>query len=164
MRDIRSLLACVALASDFRTLMSKPAGSFEPPKHLPAGTYIGQQRTHKYDKARYDPQPDVVRITFSNLRPTEDVDQAALADIKDLQSRMVSRDFEVTDDQIWKLQAYLESIGAMEPGNPRGLSMAEVLESNSNGKFVLLEVTVKPNKQEPGKFFNNVGKVVGYKE
>jgi len=146
-------------------MLSKPAASAERPATLPAGTYIGVQVGFKYTEANFErdgTKPLVVRFSYRLQAPGDDVQPELLAGIKDLQQRIVTRDFEVAEDKQWILRQYLESVAPERVA--AGASFHELIESETNGKAYLLEITATPGKgKNEGQTFNNVGKVSAYK-
>lgn len=150
------------MAVDFREMLKRPVMSVERPRPIPAGSYIAVQKSYKYDVARYKAQDGseipIVRFTLQIQSATDDVPPELLEGIKDLTSRIVSKEYELTDERgLWGLRQYLEAAGA--EGLENGRSFHEAVEADTNNKAYLIEVTATPSKKNPDDVFNNVGKV-----
>ena len=150
---------------DFREMLQKPVISAERPKPLPAGSYILQQQSFKYDVAGYKDKESgaeipVVRFLYRVQQATEDVPPEMLEGVKDINKRILSKEFDLRDGEIWRLRAYLES--AKCEGLESGRSFHECIESETNNKTYLADVTCTPSKKNPDEFFNNVGRIAGY--
>lgn len=146
--------------SDFRTLLSKPAGTAERPKPLPAGSYICRAKTHTFGKCGYNQELDQLRINLDVVQAGEDVQAELLNGIK-LEGRMLRGEFEISDENLYKLDALMKQLVPERMAS--GATLQELVETEINGKFFLCDVTCTPDKKDAENFFNNVRKMVPHK-
>mgnify|MGYP000110663499 CR=1 FL=1 len=143
---------------DFSALLSKPADEIKRPPALPAGTYKGIIKTHKFDESSEKKTPYVrfdVKFTGEFL---EDVDANDVEGI-DIAKRTLSKDYYLTEDAIYRLKEMLESLGIPSAGRSIGEMIPEAIEAE-----VLMEISAKPDRREPDTIRNNIEKMFGQRD
>lgn len=144
---------------DFSALLSKPAGTIERPKPLPAGVYYGTVGAHKFDESRNKKTP-FVRFTINITEPGEEVAsnyQEQLADV-DWSKKSRPVDFYLTDDAMFRLTEFMASIGVDDGNGSR--SVGEMIPDCAN-RPVQLELNQQANEQRPDEVYNNIVSITG---
>jgi hypothetical protein len=143
---------------DFNALLSKPAEEFRRPPSLPAGSYFGTITEYKFDQTR-EKQTPYVRFTFKNLEAGPDIDSDDLQGI-DVAKRSMSTDFYITEDALFRLREFLESLGIPASGR----TLTEMIPE-SVGMSVQLDIVAEMDRRDPeAPPRNNVRKVTGRKD
>lgn len=141
------------IATDFRSLLSKPADQIERPKPLPAGTYEGTITKYEYGKSKEKKTP-YVRYFVQVNSAGEDVDPVEMDGI-DLSKKQLRRDFYLTDDAEYRVKELWESCGIDGTGRSLGEILPDLI-----GCQVLLEVTQR-NSEDGKDTYNDVGNLKG---
>jgi hypothetical protein len=141
------------MSSDFRTLLQKPMDEIERPKPLPAGTYYGTIAGHKFDESSQKRTP-FVRFTIKLQSAGDDVDAEEVASV-DWTKKEVRKDFYLTDDALYRLKGFLESVGV----EVEGRALGEAIPDSTNAQ-VIVEVTQR-NSADGKDVYNDVGDVRG---
>lgn len=139
---------------DFSALLKKPAGEAKKPPVLPVGDYQGVVRSHEMGDSNRNRTPYVrfvvVLTEWPEALPVED-----RPDGVELNKRQLRKDFYITDDSLWRLDAFIRSCGV----EPSGRVYEEVLpELVGQPVFVQVQHYMNPQTSEIG---NNTGEVVG---
>lgn len=137
---------------DFRTLLQTPMDTIEKPKPLPAGTYHGVVARHEFGESSQKKTP-YVRFWLQPLSAADDVDPAMLEGV-DLSKKLLRRDYFLTTDALFRLKAFLDSVGV----NTTGRSLGEAIPDSTNAR-VLMQVTQRT--ADNGDQFNDVGDLKG---
>ena len=140
--------------ADFKSLLKRPADSFERPKPLPPGTYNGVIAQREFLESREKKTP-YVRFSVKINSPGEGIDPAQLEGV-DLSKKSLRKDFFITEDATYRLTEFANSCDVPTAG--RGLD--EVIEDLVN-KPVLVEVTTRPSDRDPQEFFNDIADLKG---
>ena len=96
------------MAVDFKSLLNRPATSFERPKPLPPGTYHGVVQGHEFGESAQKHTP-YCRLTVKVISADESVPIDQLEGAK--LPRDLRRDFYLTDDSMYRFREFLESCG-----------------------------------------------------
>lgn len=141
------------MALDFSKLLSKPADDIEKPKPLPAGTYNGSVAKYEFAESKEKKTP-FVRFMLSVSSAGPDIEPESIEGI-DLSKKQLRRDFYLTDDAMYRLKEFLESLGISSPGRAIGEMIPEALNCG-----VIIEVTQR-SSQDGSEIYNDVGSVKG---
>lgn len=146
------------MSVNFQHLLSKPIDSVKRPVAKPAGTYFGQIIGHKFDESKQKKTP-FVRFELGGVQPGPDIDQSLLVDAEgqplDLSKWHPYKDFYLTDDSLYRLKDFLDSLKINISGRQFGETIPE-----TKGMPVQFDVTMEP-ASEGGGFYNNVGNIAG---
>jgi hypothetical protein len=141
------------IATDFRSLLAKPADSIEKPKPLPAGTYTGTINKYEYGKSKEKKTP-YVRYFLQINEAGEDVDPVELDGV-DLSKKQLRRDYYLTDDAEYRVKELWESCGIDGTGRSLGEILPDLI-----GCSVIIEVTQR-NSEDGLTTYNDVGNLKG---
>lgn len=137
---------------DFHSLLAIPMDSIQRPKPWPSGTYFGIVTKNSFDKSAAKQTP-YVRFEVRVHSAGEDVDRALLEGV-DLGKREMRKDYYLTPDALFRLKAFLESVGVTTSGRSLGEAIPDALNAR-----VMLQVTQRT--MENGDIINDVGDVRG---
>lgn len=139
--------------ADFSKLLSKPVESAEKPKPKPAGTYFGQIEGYTLGESKEKKTP-YVRFTASNLSPGDDVDRSQLEGV-DLTKWKPTFDFYLTEDSLYRLRAFLESLNL----NVAGRTFNELMPETKN---LPVKMTATNSTSQDGQnVYTNITEVTG---
>lgn len=147
------------MANDFDSLLDTSMDDIKPPVTTPPGTYsatvLGQPQIDKHP--RFAGNPIFVRFNLGNLQPGEGVSPEALADITDLESRVMQKDYVIeSNDRVkYYLKLMLTSLGIRTEGRSLRSCIPEAA-----GARVLIEVTNTTSK-DGKEIYANVGEMRG---
>jgi hypothetical protein len=133
--------------------LSKPTDSIEKPKPLPAGTYNGVISKYEFGESKEKKTP-YVRYHLTAHSAGEDVDPDSIEGI-DLSKKSLRRDFYLTEDAMYRVKDFLDSVGVSTSGR----SLGEVIPEAINAA-VLISVTQR-SSPDGSEIYNDVGNVVG---
>ena len=139
------------MASNFAHLLKKPAGQAAKPQALPAGDYPGIIKGHEFGDNNKNKTP-YVRFSIGLLGWGDSVDESDRSG--DPTKRQFRRDFYLTDDALWRLDALLKDCGV----EANGREYEEVL-NELTGAQVTVEIQQYLNQQS-GEIGNQVGKIL----
>jgi hypothetical protein len=137
---------------DFTQLLHKAAGEAKRPKPLETGVYGGLVKNYEIGDNNKNRTP-YIRLT---LIPTEWPDTAS-SEIRsevDLTKRQMRKDFFLTEDSLWRLDAFLRSCGI----EPSGRTYEEVLPELVSQP---VQFEVAQFKGQDDNISNNVNQIVG---
>jgi hypothetical protein len=140
---------------DFRSLLQKPADEIKRPPVLPAGTYHGIVSKYEFLESKEKKTP-FVRFSLGLRSAGEDVDAEEIKEV-DLSTRQLRRDYFITEDALYRLKEFLESLGIAMSGRP----LAECIPDALN-QSVIIEVVQQLNPRDPtAPPFNDVKAIRG---
>lgn len=128
-------------APNFKELLSVRLDEIKEPKRLPAGTYHGVITAFEIDNKNRNNTP-YVRFTYALRSAGEDISPEDVEGI-DLSTRKLTSDFYLTPEAMWRLRAFMLSLGFEE-----GALLDEILPQ-AIGNSVVLYVELQPNRQDP---------------
>lgn len=138
---------------DFSAILGASVGSAPQPKPLPEGTYSGVIDGVPKTQARNtkEGQKGVVTITIALQEAADDVDAEALAESgglirNDGRPRMVSTDFWLTEDAMYRFDNFLQGFGYNADS---GKSYQEAMEE-LDGREVTLSVKQREYQRKDG--------------
>lgn len=139
--------------ADFSSLLRKPAGMAKKPEALPKGDYQGVIKSFELGDANKNRTP-YVRFHLGLVAFPDTLDHDATQGI-DLSKRQLRRDFFLTDDAMWRLDALIRSVGIEPNERPYEEILPEMV-----GQQVLVGVDqyLNPANSEVG---NQVGSLTG---
>ena len=148
------------MAVNFQHLLSKPMDTVKRPVAKPAGTYFGQITGHKFDESRQKKTP-FVRFMLGGVQAGPDIDQAQLVNPEDGSPIDLTKwtphvDYYLTEDSLYRLKDFLESLKISTEGRAFGEAIPE-----TKGMPVQFTVTMEPAQGEGGGFYNNVASIAG---
>jgi hypothetical protein len=109
--------------ADFSSLLSKPAGEAKKPPALDAGAYPGIIKSYEVGDNNQKRTP-YVRFHWGITGWPGEAQTDESGAVIDLSKRQLRSDFYLTDDALWRLDAFMREVGInMEPGQ----TYAEVL-------------------------------------
>lgn len=135
------------MSFDPKSLLSKPADSYEKPKAVPAGTYRGRVAKFKFGKwpdANGEEGSHYVDFTVALVEPFPDVDEKALADALGegkLTDKVMSYKKNITPEAM----AYLGEFLVDHLGCEAGISAEEQIQQ-SPGREAAFTVVNNPGK------------------
>ena len=138
--------------ADFRELLAKPMDDVKRPPALPAGVYHGVVSNHEFGTSSRKQTP-FVRYTYT-LQSLHEGDEANLEGI-DLSKRNPASTFYITEDALYRLKDFLESVGVSVGGR----AVSECIPEAMNARVL---VTITQRNSEDGKeIYNDVASVRG---
>jgi hypothetical protein len=140
--------------TNFAEILSRRPEDQERPKPFPAGTYTALVLRHETGETSKKQTP-YVRFYFQAVEAHDDVDQEALAEI-DMQKKTLRDDFYLTDDALYRLSEFLETLGIEMSGR----TFAECLPETIN-QAITITVSHSINQQDPSIIYSNI---TGYAE
>lgn len=145
---------------DFSHLLSKPSGEIKAPKGAPAGDYFGVIAGHVFGESRQKKTP-YVRFSINNVEPTPEQlqdQQERLADPElNLTKKSPYIDFYLTDDALYRLKDFLDSIGIDDGGGVRSIGERIPEATNHPVQFTLDEQPSQDGKTS----YNNIVEIAG---
>lgn len=139
--------------ADFNALLDKPLDSFEAPKPIPMGSYIGTVTERRFDKSK-EKQTPYVQFTIVPFQAMDDVDAGALKESlgnSALAEKKFNLDFYLTKDAMWRLSQFCED----HIGVPGGTPAREAIEACVGQQLVFM-VGHTPNKRNPEQVYANI--------
>lgn len=143
------------MAADFKSLLRKPIDSVVKPKALPAGTYRGRVKTFEFKESKEKKTP-FVQFNVQVVSATDEVEPDSLAGI-DLSKKLLRKDYYITDDALWRLREFIESVTGPIPS---GSTLDEYLPQTLHAD-VLVAVTQRLAQDGSGDIFNDVSRMSG---
>lgn len=157
----------MAKGVDFSDILNKRVEDIESPKPLPIGEYIGIIQAPPSDVSfdttdketgapRHVP---ACRIKVGLMEATDTVDEAALAAAKGLRRndgkpKEVEITYYLEEENLHKLKKLASTCGIS------GETLREIFEQLP-GKQVKVSVGLRPDRNDPDVFYNQVNKMVG---
>lgn len=139
--------------TDPRELLKAPIDSFEKPRALPQGHYIGIIDNYAYDRSKKK-QTAFVRLTLHPTEATADVRPEDIAGIS-LPDRELTRDYYITPKAMGLLRIMLEAVLPNTAG--RG---ADQLVPELKGAKVMFGVVQRPDERNATIIYNDVTDIV----
>lgn len=151
------------MAVNFKELLSRPVESAERPPVKPAGTYHGVIKEYKFDESR-DKKTPFVRFVFSSLTPGADIHPSQLVNPKtgdqiDLSKWAPYKDFYLTEDALYRLREFLQSLGIPIAGRQFDETIPE-----SKGMPVILSAVLNQSQKDNSEMYTNIDKAIGTHE
>lgn len=140
--------------SDFRELLSMNMDDIHAPVALPPGTYYATIKDYSFDKSP-NKGTNYVRFNLVNIRPGEDVNRDALNGIN-LAERILSRDFYVTPDAVYRIKDMIASLGIKTEGRSLQSTIPE-----TPGSKVVISVTNTTSRKDGKTIYTNVEEMRG---
>lgn len=140
--------------ANFAALLSKSADEVEKPKTMPMGTYTFAVLEHEMGESSQKKTP-FVQFTVSPRAALEDVDEEALAEVKDWQGRKMRVTFYLTDDSIFRLKDFMEHCGIDLSGRTLAEGIPETQGAMFNGY-----VNHESSQNDPNDFFAKITKTM----
>jgi hypothetical protein len=144
------------------SLLSTSAEDAKRPVPLPDGTYYGiiksfnNMESKNINKDTGEKTPGLsFRIELTHPHPDVDLSEYEAAGGKPINTRSFTHDIYITENSLWRLKEFLESLGL----DLTGRSLGEMIPSTVN-QAVLLDIAKEPTKDGKG-FYNNLKSVTG---
>jgi|SRR6516165_6852787 hypothetical protein len=145
---------------NFSHLLDKPIDSVKRPPVKPPGTYFGNIESYKFDESKNEKTP-YVRFTFNNLQPGPDIHPDQLKDQDgesiDFSRWKPTRDFYLTENALYRLKEFLESLRVPTSGR----SFTETIPESKGLPVILTVVQTPSNKPGSDDIYNNVSDAKG---
>lgn len=139
---------------DFSALLKKPAGEAKKPPTLPIGDYQGIVKSFEIGDNNRNRTPYVRFLVVLTEWP-EAIEVGDRPEGVELNKRQLRKDYFLTDDSLWRLDAFIRSCGV----EPEGRVYEEVLpEIIGQPVYMQIQHYMSPQTNEIG---NNAGEVVG---
>jgi hypothetical protein len=120
---------------DFSTILDQQATDIEPPKPLPAGSYVCiVQGLPRFDKSSRK-QTDFVEFTLQPVSAEDDVDADDLEDFGPLGEKTIRATFYITNEAVYRLRDFLVDLGLEIEGH----SLNELI-NQSPGQSVIAHI------------------------
>ena len=149
------------MAVNFKELLSRPVDSAKKPPTKPAGTYTGTIASHKFDESMKQKTP-YVRFTFNNIQPGEDILNSDPRLVQDEDGNPIDfskwspyKDFYLTEDALYRLKEFLQSLGIDTAGR-----MFNDILPETKGMPVILTAVVT-SSDDATRMYTNIGDVKG---
>lgn len=140
---------------DFRSLLEKPADSYEAPKPTPEGSFVHLIKGFKFDKSTGEKKTPYVEFALTMIEPLPDVDEAALAEFLNGQSlgekNVRGATYYLTQDAMYRLGEFLVDHCGCTSGIPTSEQIQEAV-----GKHFVGHYTQAPSTKDPSKVFSNM--------
>lgn len=141
--------------SNFSNILEQKVDSIERPPLLPMGTYMGIITKHEFGKSK-EKQTPFVEFYVRLQAGLEDVDPAALAQIKELGKRELRVTHYLTEDAAYRLRDFLEKTLRI---NCTGRTLRETIpEANTKALKVHIK-HVPSNKPGSDEVYANIDAV-----
>ena len=141
---------------DFNAILNKKANEVEAPVALPVGSYLLTVVAYSFGTSQKQQAP-FVKFEFQPVSAGEDVDQEALAKVKNLNERKVNATFYITEESLFRIKDFLGKCGLDVEGESTlseliptsigcqviGIMKAELANDNSGREFIRLNSFVK---------------------
>ena len=149
------------MAVNFKDLLSRPVDSAKKPPVKPPGTYHGIVAEHSFAESARQKTP-FVRFVFNNIQPGEDILNGDARLLKDEEGEPIDfskwrphKDFYLTDDALYRLREFLQSLGVETAGR----SFQETIPE-TKGMPVILQA-VSSTSDDGSRIFTNISDVMG---
>lgn len=123
------------MAIDFtkiQSLLSKNADEIEKPKPLPPGQYQFIVTGHEFGESAQKKTP-FVSFKVRPVAPGPDVDQTALAQVKEWNKKEMKYDFYITEDALFRLKDFIGHCGIGTSGRPLDACIPELTNQSFTG-------------------------------
>lgn len=152
------------MAVDFKKLLQKPLDDVKRPPAFPAGTYFGVITKFEFRESDFVNQNTgekdaQVRFHVKVTRAGDDVlanHAEEIQSIGDLSKRPMRRDMPLSGGNEWVTKTFLDSLGIATSGRTFDVTIPEAVNHE-----VMLEVTQRPDKNNPENVFNDVRTMKG---
>jgi hypothetical protein len=127
--------------ADFNAILNKGVEEAERPKPLPAGTYRAKIEGHEFGESRQKGTP-YCRVRLNPIEAQDDVDGEQLDEVLkqtdgDLSKKLVSSDFYLTEQAMWRLREFMENTLGIKTS---GRTFAETIPE-MDGMTCLVSIT-----------------------
>lgn len=140
---------------DFKALLEKRVAEAERPKPLPPGVYIAVITEHTPGESQKKKTP-YIRFSYRILAAHSEVDEAALAEMKNWNERKLYQDFYLTPDALWRLREHIEKVG-VDFGSR---TFAEALPDTLNKQIGIVVTQEASQKEGDDAIYNRIGDFV----
>lgn len=124
--------------TDFTSILQKPADEIEPPKQLPAGTYMARLSAEEFGHSNQKGTP-FVRWYTTPIDAFSDVDTEELEEVKaqvegDLSRRSMRMTFYLTENSLFRVRDFLrDTVGIASNGR----NLEEMIPEAANQEIVI---------------------------
>lgn len=115
--------------ANFNAILSKQVEEVERPKPLPVGTYLFNIVRHEFGESQQKKTP-YVRFICKPMMAQDDVDKSMLPE--NWQSKEFRQDFYLTDEAMFRLRDFLETIQVSVSGR----TFAAAIPDTTNRQFL----------------------------
>jgi len=137
------------MTASFEEILNLPASAIKPPEALPVGTYHAMVDGPLAPGKSSKKQTDLFTVKFKILSPMEDVDAAKAAE-QQVTGKVITSDYYVTEDAVWRLRELLVDHLGIAPKNGSGQEKKlKELIAEAPGQQVL--VNLKHEATQDGK-------------
>jgi hypothetical protein len=144
------------MSVNFNELLSRPVDSAKKPPLRPAGTYTAIISGYKFEESKKNKTP-YVRFTLNNLQPGSGIPPENCRDEEgapmDFTKWTPHRDYFLTDDSIYRLREFMETLGIPTAGRSFSETIPEM-----KGQAVLAEV-VHTTSEDGKNIYANVNEI-----
>lgn len=144
---------------NFDKLLDVQCDEIKRPPHLPAGLYEGVIKNHEPIEGRFDgdtpgEKAGMIRLNIVLVEADETIPSSMLEGVT-VRGRQVTKDYSIEKSKVYSLYRVLQSLGLATEKK----SLREVLPevANLNCK---VEVTTRPDKNDPEVIYNDVKRVL----
>jgi len=124
-------------ATNFASILDKPASEVEKPKPLAAGTYLAVVKGMPEQGASAQKKTPYVEFTLGFLSAEDDVDpdelKEALGETK-LGDKTIKNTFYLTENSLWRLKDWLEALGMDVAGDE---SLGQLIEATPGSQIMI---------------------------
>lgn len=127
--------------ANFQDILNKRVDAVERPKPHPMGTYLVLvEGAPKFSQVGENKR-DVADFNLKILQPQPDVDPEEIEKSGGVNGKSVRARFFLTDDAVWRLDAFLFEALGIETGKSRTQAIAE-----APGKQVMVKIKHRPSE------------------
>jgi len=143
---------------DFAALLNVNVDEIKPPAALPAGTYYGSIKEHKFGESKNNKTP-FVSITVKFESPGPDISTDDLDGV-DVAAKQLRKDYWLTPDALYRLKDMAKSV--LEPTGIQvdGRKLDEIIPELNNMP-VMVEVTQRPGETPEDPMRNDIKTITG---
>ena len=135
--------------ASFEEILNLPASAIKAPEALPVGTYHAMIDGPLAPGKSAKKQTDLFTVKFKILDAMDDVDSNAAAE-QQVKGKIITSDYYVTEDAVWRLRELLVDHLGIEPKNASGQEKKlKELIAEAPGQQVL--VNLKHEASQDGK-------------
>lgn len=129
--------------ANFEEILSRPASENRPPEAYPAGRYHCIVDGPPEQGKSSQKQTDYLRFKFKIINPDRGVDARKATEMQ-LQGKIITNDYYITDGAAYRLNDFFTSIGIENPDGSRS-AKEMLMEAPGKQLYVTLKHDISPD-------------------